>query len=49
MSLRDLADPGLRNRDAMPLRRLLFVGLLLIVLMIYRPHGLLGQRRVEVV
>jgi ABC-type branched-subunit amino acid transport system permease subunit len=29
--------------------RLLFVGLLLIVLMIYRPNGLLGQRRVEVV
>jgi ABC-type branched-subunit amino acid transport system permease subunit len=29
--------------------RLLFVGLLLIVLMIYRPNGLLGQKRVEVV
>lgn len=29
--------------------RLLFVGVLLIVLMIYRPNGLLGQRRVEVV
>lgn len=29
--------------------RLIFVGLLLIVLMIYRPNGLLGQRRVEVV
>jgi branched-chain amino acid transport system permease protein len=29
--------------------RLLFVGVLLIVLMIYRPQGLLGQRRVEVV
>jgi ABC-type branched-subunit amino acid transport system permease subunit len=29
--------------------RLLFVGLLLVVLMIYRPNGLLGQRRVEVV
>ncbi len=29
--------------------RLLFVGLLLIVLMIYRPNGLLGKRRVEVV
>ncbi len=28
--------------------RLLFVGLLLIVLMIYRPNGLLGQKRVEV-
>ncbi|MEP7290312.1 MAG: branched-chain amino acid ABC transporter permease [Chloroflexota bacterium] len=28
--------------------RLLFVGVLLIVLMIYRPNGLLGQRRVEV-
>lgn len=29
--------------------RLIFVGVLLIVLMIYRPNGLLGQRRVEVV
>lgn len=29
--------------------RLLFVGVLLIVLMIYRPNGLLGERRVEVV
>jgi branched-chain amino acid transport system permease protein len=29
--------------------RLLFVGVLLIVLMIYRPNGLLGQPRVEVV
>ncbi len=29
--------------------RLLFVGVLLMVLMIYRPNGLLGQRRVEVV
>jgi branched-chain amino acid transport system permease protein len=29
--------------------RLLFVGVLLVVLMIYRPNGLLGQRRVEVV
>ena len=29
--------------------RLLFVGILLIVLMIYRPNGLLGQKRVEVV
>ncbi len=29
--------------------RLLFVGVLLIVLMIYRPNGLLGQRRVEIV
>jgi len=29
--------------------RLLFVGVLLIVLMIYRPNGLLGQRRVEVI
>jgi branched-chain amino acid transport system permease protein len=29
--------------------RLIFVGLLLVVLMIYRPNGLLGQRRVEVV
>ncbi|MCC6804524.1 MAG: branched-chain amino acid ABC transporter permease [Anaerolineae bacterium] len=29
--------------------RLLFVGVVLIVLMIYRPNGLLGQRRVEVV
>jgi ABC-type branched-subunit amino acid transport system permease subunit len=29
--------------------RLLFVGVLLIVLMIYRPSGLLGQRRVEMV
>jgi ABC-type branched-subunit amino acid transport system permease subunit len=29
--------------------RLLFVGLLLIVLMIYRPNGILGRRRVEVV
>jgi len=29
--------------------RLLFVGILLIVLMIYRPNGLLGQRRVEIV
>jgi ABC-type branched-subunit amino acid transport system permease subunit len=29
--------------------RLLFVGILLIVLMIYRPYGLLGERRVEVV
>ncbi len=28
--------------------RLLFVGVLLIVLMIYRPNGLLGQRRVEI-
>jgi ABC-type branched-subunit amino acid transport system permease subunit len=28
--------------------RLLLVGVLLIVLMIYRPNGLLGQRRVEV-
>jgi branched-chain amino acid transport system permease protein len=28
--------------------RLIFVGVLLIVLMIYRPNGLLGQRRVEV-
>jgi ABC-type branched-subunit amino acid transport system permease subunit len=28
--------------------RLLFVGALLIVLMIYRPNGLLGQRRVEI-
>jgi ABC-type branched-subunit amino acid transport system permease subunit len=28
--------------------RLLFVGVLLIVLMIYRPNGLLGERRVEV-
>lgn len=29
--------------------RLLFVGVLLIALMIYRPNGILGQRRVEVV
>ncbi len=29
--------------------RLIFVGVLLVVLMIYRPNGLLGQRRVEVV
>lgn len=29
--------------------RLLFVGVLLIVLMVYRPNGLLGQRRVEIV
>jgi branched-chain amino acid transport system permease protein len=29
--------------------RLLFVGVLLVVLMIYRPQGLLGQKRVEVV
>jgi len=29
--------------------RLLFVGVLLIVLMIYRPNGLLGQKRVEIV
>lgn len=29
--------------------RLIFVGVLLIVLMIYRPNGLLGQRRVEIV
>ncbi len=29
--------------------RLMFVGILLVVLMIYRPNGLLGQRRVEVV
>jgi len=29
--------------------RLLFVGVLLIVLMIYRPNGLVGQRRVEIV
>lgn len=29
--------------------RLLFVGLLLIALMIYRPNGLLGERRVEIV
>ncbi len=29
--------------------RLIFVGVLLIVLMIYRPNGLLGQRRVEVI
>jgi len=29
--------------------RLLFVGILLVVLMIYRPNGLLGQKRVEVV
>jgi ABC-type branched-subunit amino acid transport system permease subunit len=29
--------------------RLLFVGVVLIVLMVYRPNGLLGQRRVEVV
>lgn len=29
--------------------RLLFVGVLLIVLMIYRPYGLLGERRVEIV
>ncbi|MBI1276767.1 MAG: hypothetical protein GC179_01430 [Anaerolineaceae bacterium] len=29
--------------------RLLFVGVLLMVLMIYRPNGLLGQRRVEIV
>lgn len=29
--------------------RLLFVGVLLILLMIYRPYGLLGERRVEVV
>jgi branched-chain amino acid transport system permease protein len=28
--------------------RLLFVGVLLIVLMIYRPNGLLGERRVEI-
>ena len=28
--------------------RLIFVGVLLIVLMIYRPSGLLGQRRVEI-
>jgi ABC-type branched-subunit amino acid transport system permease subunit len=28
--------------------RLIFVGVLLIALMIYRPNGLLGQRRVEV-
>lgn len=28
--------------------RLIFVGVLLIVLMIYRPNGLLGQRRVEI-
>ena len=28
--------------------RLLFVGVLLIILMIYRPNGLLGQRRVEI-
>jgi ABC-type branched-subunit amino acid transport system permease subunit len=28
--------------------RLLFVGVLLIVLMIYRPNGLVGQRRVEI-
>lgn len=29
--------------------RLLFVGVLLVVLMIYRPNGLLGQKRVEIV
>ncbi len=29
--------------------RLLFVGLLLVLLMIYRPNGLLGERRVEIV
>ncbi|HVU11023.1 MAG TPA: branched-chain amino acid ABC transporter permease [Phototrophicaceae bacterium] len=29
--------------------RLLFIGVLLIVLMIYRPNGLLGQKRVEIV
>lgn len=29
--------------------RLIFVGILLVVLMIYRPNGLLGQKRVEVV
>jgi branched-chain amino acid transport system permease protein len=29
--------------------RLILVGVLLVVLMIYRPYGLLGQRRVEVV
>jgi ABC-type branched-subunit amino acid transport system permease subunit len=29
--------------------RLIFVGVLLVVLMVYRPQGLLGKRRVEVV
>ena len=29
--------------------RLLFVGLLLVLLMIYRPNGLLGERRIEIV
>jgi ABC-type branched-subunit amino acid transport system permease subunit len=29
--------------------RLLLLGVLLVMLMIYRPQGLLGQRRVEII
>ena len=45
----DAREQACPLRFVLDLPQQLFVGLLLIVLMIYRPNGLLGQKRVEVV